>query len=128
MNIEFIVFEFQIFPLKHEFLVLFNLANGWHFNLFSQSLNLSLNLVVDQRKGFNLNEIREHVQVQKSEVTRSKNISVPQEMLEESFMGTMKTLIEAPETSPLAKVNLEDIGFFYIQLTRWKIKLKLVPF
>ena len=49
-------------------------------------------------------------------------------MLEESFMGTMKTLIEAPETSPLAKVNLEDIGFFYIQLTRWKIKLKLVPF
>lgn len=128
MNIEFIVFEFQIFPLRHEFLVLFNLANGWHFNLFSQSLNLSLNLVVDQRKGFNLNEIREHVQVQKSEVTRSKNISVPQEMLEESFMGTMKTLIEAPETSPLAKVNLEDIGFFYIQLTRWKIKLKLVPF
>ena len=87
-----------------------------------------MNLVVDQRKGFNLNEIREHVQVQKSEVTRSKNISVPQEMLEESFMGTMKTLIEAPETSPLAKVNLEDIGFFYIQLTRWKIKLKLVPF
>ena len=128
MNIEFIVFEFQIFPLRHEFLVLFNLANGWHFNLFSQSLNLSLNLVVDQRKGFNLNEIREHVQVQKSEVTRSKNISVPQEMLEESFMGTMKTLIEAPETSPLAKVNLEDIGFFYIQLTRWKIKLKLAPF
>ena len=128
MNIEFIVFEFQIFPLRHEFLVLFNLANGWHFNLFSQSLNLSLNLVVDQRKGFNLNEIREHVQVQKSEVTRSKNISVPQEMLEESFMGSMKTLIEAPETSPLAKVNLEDIGFFYIQLTRWKIKLKLVPF
>ena len=128
MNIEYIVFEFQIFPLRHEFLVLFNLANGWHFNLFSQSLNLSLNLVVDQRKGFNLNEIREHVQVQKSEVTRSKNISVPQEMLEESFMGTMKTLIEAPETSPLAKVNLEDIGFFYIQLTRWKIKLKLVPF
>ena len=65
MNIEYIVFEFQIFPLRHEFLVLFNLANGWHFNLFSQSLNLSLNLVVDQRKGFNLNEIREHVQVQK---------------------------------------------------------------
>lgn len=42
-----------------------------------------------------------------------------QDTLEESFMGTMRTLIDAPETSPLAMVNLEDIGLFYIQLTRY---------
>jgi hypothetical protein len=36
----------------------------------------------------------------------------------ESFMGSLKTLMDAPETSPLALVNMEDIGLFYIQLTR----------
>jgi hypothetical protein len=28
----------------------------------------------------------------------------------------MKTLMDAPETSPLAMVNVEDIGLFYVQV------------
>ena len=38
-------------------------------------------------------------------------------------MGTMKTLMDAPETSPLAMVNMEDIGLFYIQLTRYPLTI-----
>merc|ERR1719211_483843 len=41
-----------------------------------------------------------------------------QDSIEESFMMTLNTLIEAPTTSPLAEVDLEDVGNFYLHLTR----------
>ena len=47
-----------------------------------------------------------------------KSCHVIQDTIEESFMSTMKTLMDAPETSPLAMVNMDDIGLFYLQLTR----------
>ena len=41
-----------------------------------------------------------------------------QDSIEESFMMTLNTLIDAPTTSPLAEVDLEDVGNFYLHLTR----------
>ena len=41
-----------------------------------------------------------------------------QDSVEESFMPTLKTLFDAPPTSPLTDVDIEDVGAFFIQLTR----------
>ena len=43
---------------------------------------------------------------------------VNQDTIRELFMFTMKTLMDAPETSKLAMYKFEDVGLFYIQLTR----------
>lgn len=40
-----------------------------------------------------------------------------QDTIEEAFMPTLKTLFEAPATSPLMEVDVEDVGLFLIQLT-----------
>ena len=41
-----------------------------------------------------------------------------QDVIEQSFAGTLNTLFEAPVSSPLSEVDIEDVGTFYIQLTR----------
>merc|ERR1719167_811820 len=41
-----------------------------------------------------------------------------QDSIEESFMPTLKTLFDAPATSPLTDVDIDDVGAFYVQLTR----------
>ena len=41
-----------------------------------------------------------------------------QDSIEESFMPTLKTLFDAPTTSPLTDVDIDDVGAFYVQLTR----------
>ena len=40
-----------------------------------------------------------------------------QDIIEEAFLPTLKTLSSAPVTSPLNDVDLEDVGLFLIQLT-----------
>merc|ERR1712223_2013899 len=40
-----------------------------------------------------------------------------QDSIEESFMPTLKTLFDAPATSPLTDVDIDDVGAFYVQLT-----------
>ncbi len=35
-----------------------------------------------------------------------------------ALLPTLKTLMNAPPTSPLAEVDIEDVGLFIIQLTR----------
>ena len=40
-----------------------------------------------------------------------------QDIIEEAFLPTIKTLSNAPVTSPLNEVDLEDVGLFLIQLT-----------
>ena len=40
-----------------------------------------------------------------------------QDSIEESFMPTLKTLFDAPATSPLMEVDVEDVGMFYLSLT-----------
>jgi len=37
---------------------------------------------------------------------------------EEAFLPTLRTLFDAPVTSPLAEIDAEDVGLFFIQLTR----------
>ena len=41
-----------------------------------------------------------------------------QDSIEEAFYPTLRTLFEAPVTSPLAEINVEDVGVFMVQLTR----------
>ena len=41
-----------------------------------------------------------------------------QDVIEQSFGATLNTLFEVPVTSPLSEVDVEDVGTFYIQLTR----------
>ena len=41
-----------------------------------------------------------------------------QDSIEESFMPTLKTLFDAPANSPLTEVDVDDVGGFFIQLTR----------
>lgn len=41
-----------------------------------------------------------------------------QQTVLESFMVTMRTLIDAPPHSPLCRINLETVGMFYLDLTR----------
>ena len=41
-----------------------------------------------------------------------------QDSIEEAFMPTLKTLFDAPATSPLTEVDVDDVGAFFLQLTR----------
>ena len=38
--------------------------------------------------------------------------------MEAAFVPTMKILFDAPVTSPLAEIDTEDVGMFYVHLTR----------
>merc|ERR1719225_2050614 len=41
-----------------------------------------------------------------------------QRAMEDSFVPTMKILFDAPVTSPLAEIDVEDVGMFFVHLTR----------
>ena len=41
-----------------------------------------------------------------------------QTAMEDSFVPTMKILFDAPVTSPLAEIDIEDVGMFFVHLTR----------
>merc|ERR1719225_1313888 len=41
-----------------------------------------------------------------------------QTAMEEAFVPTMKILFDAPVTSPLAEIDIEDVGMFFVHLTR----------
>ena len=41
-----------------------------------------------------------------------------QRAMEDSFVPTMKILFDAPVTSPLAEIDIEDVGMFFVHLTR----------
>eukprot|EP00095_Tigriopus_kingsejongensis_P007922 maker-scaffold1210_size55525-snap-gene-0.20 protein:Tk07922 transcript:maker-scaffold1210_size55525-snap-gene-0.20-mRNA-1 annotation:"hypothetical protein CAPTEDRAFT_225765" len=41
-----------------------------------------------------------------------------QDSIEEAFLPSLKTLFNAPPTSPLGEIDLEDVGMFFLQLTR----------
>jgi condensin complex subunit 3 len=47
-----------------------------------------------------------------------------QELVEEAFIPTLKTLRNAPLSSPLAEVNAENVAELLIQLTNSKLLLK----
>lgn len=47
-----------------------------------------------------------------------------QEVVEEAFIPTLKTLRNAPLSSPLAEVNAENVAELLIQLTNTKLLLK----
>ena len=38
--------------------------------------------------------------------------------MEAAFIPTMKVLFDAPVTSPLAEIDTEDVGMFFVHLTR----------
>ncbi|KAL5022801.1 hypothetical protein ScPMuIL_001956 [Solemya velum] len=44
-----------------------------------------------------------------------------QEVIEESFMPTLKTLMDAPSSSPLAEVNIGNVAEMLVQLTNSKL-------
>ena len=41
-----------------------------------------------------------------------------QRAMEDAFVPTMKILFDAPVTSPLAEIDIEDVGMFFVHLTR----------
>ena len=41
-----------------------------------------------------------------------------QKAMEDAFVPTMKILFDAPATSPLAEIDEEDVGMFFVHLTR----------
>ena len=41
-----------------------------------------------------------------------------QRSMEDAFVPTMKILFDAPVTSPLAEIDIEDVGMFFVHLTR----------
>merc|ERR1719282_410993 len=41
-----------------------------------------------------------------------------QRAMEDAFVPTMKILFDAPVTSPLAEIDVEDVGMFFVHLTR----------
>ena len=41
-----------------------------------------------------------------------------QKAMEDAFVPTMKILFDAPVTSPLAEIDIEDVGMFFVHLTR----------
>jgi len=41
-----------------------------------------------------------------------------QTAMQEAFIPTMKTIFQAPVTSPLAEIDTEDVGIFFVHLTR----------
>merc|ERR1719234_544228 len=41
-----------------------------------------------------------------------------QTAMEEAFVPTIKILFDAPVTSPLAEIDIEDVGMFFVHLTR----------
>jgi len=47
------------------------------------------------------------------------SMSKPHQMtMEAAFIPTMKVLFDAPVTSPLAEIDTEDVGMFFVHLTR----------
>lgn len=46
------------------------------------------------------------------------NTRANQECVEESFLLTMRTLFNAPVTSPLSEVDTSNVAELYIELTR----------
>lgn len=46
------------------------------------------------------------------------NSRVHQEVVEESFLPTMRTLMNAPATSPLAEVDVNNVVELFVELTR----------
>ena len=47
-----------------------------------------------------------------------------QEVVEEAFLPTLKTLLNAPTSSPLAEVNTENVTELLVQLTNTKLLLE----
>ena len=41
-----------------------------------------------------------------------------QDAMEAAFLPTIKVLFDAPATSPLAEIDTEDVGMFFVHLTR----------
>lgn len=46
------------------------------------------------------------------------NSRVHQEVVEESFLPTIRTLMNAPATSPLAEVDVNNVVELFVELTR----------
>ena len=38
--------------------------------------------------------------------------------IQDAFIPTMRILFDAPVTSPLAEIDTEDVGMFFVHLTR----------
>lgn len=49
---------------------------------------------------------------------------VHQEVVEESFLPTIRTLMNAPATSPLAEVDINNVVELLVELTRPSILIK----
>ena len=47
-----------------------------------------------------------------------------QEMIEEAFLPTLKTIVSAPLSSPLAEVNPDNVAELLVQLTNSKLLLE----
>lgn len=47
-----------------------------------------------------------------------------QEVVEESFLPTMRTLMNAPATSPLAEVDINNVVELLVELTRPSVLIK----
>lgn len=45
-------------------------------------------------------------------------IRLHQEVVEESFLPTLSTLMNAPSTSPLAEVDVNNVVELFVELTR----------
>lgn len=45
-------------------------------------------------------------------------VRVHQEVVEESFLPTVRTLMNAPATSPLAEVDINNVVELFVELTR----------
>lgn len=49
---------------------------------------------------------------------------VHQEVVEESFLPTLRTLMNAPATSPLAEVDVNNVVELFVELTRPGLLIK----
>lgn len=47
-----------------------------------------------------------------------------QEVVEESFLPTIRTLMNAPATSPLAEVDINNVVELFVELTRTSALIK----
>lgn len=54
----------------------------------------------------------------------SFNFRCNQEIIEESFLPTLKTIISAPLSSPLAEVNADNVAELMVQLTNSKLLME----
>ena len=54
----------------------------------------------------------------------SFNFRCNQEIIEESFLPTLKTIVSAPLSSPLAEVNADNVAELMVQLTNSKLLME----